>query len=87
MEPEFDVVVDMEGMESLDRVTFNPALAIEVRLESGLDCFRKAAGSEELAVMGFDDVGRGLDIATGSLLDCINAAMGNGSFTLPRYGE
>ncbi len=87
MEPEFDVVVDMEGMESLDRVTFNPALAIEVRLESGLDCFRKAAGSEELAVMGFDDAGRGLDIATGSLLDCINAAMGNGSFTLPRYGE
>jgi hypothetical protein len=84
VEPEFGVVVDMEGMESLDRVTFNPALAIEVRLESGLDCFRKAAGSEELAVIGFNGAVKGLEIATGSLFDCINAAMGNGSFTLPR---
>lgn len=77
----------MEVMESFDRVTFNPALAIEVRFESGLDCFRKAEGSEELAVIGFDGAGKGRDIGTGSLFDCINAAMGNGSFTLPRYGE
>jgi hypothetical protein len=68
----------MVGNDSFERVTFNPALAIEVRLESGLDCFRKATESE-----GFEGAGKGLETATGSLFDCINAAMGPGCFTLP----
>lgn len=59
------VVVD--GGWSLARETFKPALAIELRLDSGLaDCLRKAAESG------------GFEIATGSLLDCIKAAMDEG---------
>lgn len=55
------------GWWSLARETFRPALAIELRLDSGLaDCFRKATESG------------GFEIATGSLFDCIKAAMDEG---------
>lgn len=60
------VVVD-GGRSALARETFKPALAIELRLDSGLaDCFKKATESG------------GFEIAMGSLLDCIKAAMDEG---------
>jgi hypothetical protein len=69
------VVVICDSGWSLDRETFRPALAIEVRLDSGLDvCFRKAIDSGGLEI-GLDS---GFDKATGSLFDCINAAMDKG---------
>lgn len=57
---------------------------MEVRFESGLDCFKKVADPGELEAIGSDEAVKGVEMATGSLFDCINAAMGTGSFTLPR---
>jgi hypothetical protein len=71
----------MGGKESLDRETFKPALAMELRLESGFECFRKATDSGGVEIMELEDPGNGLEIDTGSLLDCINAAMDNRCFT------
>lgn len=73
------VVDDGWGSWSLDRETCKPALAIELRLDSGLaDCLRNATESGGLEMMVFEGPGRGLEIATGSLFDCIKAAMDNG---------
>jgi hypothetical protein len=73
-------VVVIGGSESPERETFSPALAIEDRLESGFDCFRKARGSDGADITGFDVPDNGFEIVTGSLFDCINAAMDNGCF-------
>ena len=72
------LTVDGWGKWSLDRETCRPALAMELKLDSGLeDCLRKATESEGLETV-LDAPERGLVIATGSLFDCINAAMDNG---------
>lgn len=70
-------VVAICGKGSLDRDTCSPALAIELKLDSGLDCFKNAMESGGLE-MAPD---REFEIVTGSLLDCINAAMDNGCFS------
>ena len=46
---------------------------MELRWDSGFDGLRKEMCSE--LVMGLDGLVIGLDTATGSVLDCINAAM------------
>lgn len=59
-----EAMVVVDDGRSLARETFKPALAMELRVESGLaDCFKKSGG---------------LEMAMGSLLDCINAAMDEG---------
>ena len=64
------------GNWSLDRETCRPALAIELGFDSGLeDCLRKATDSGGLEMMVLEGPERGLEMATGSLFDCINVAM------------
>lgn len=78
------LIFDDWGRLSLDRETCRPALAMELKLDSGLeDCLRKATESEGLEAAVLDAPERGLVIATGSLFDCINAAMDNGWFFPP----
>ena len=70
---------DGGGNGSLDRETCKPALAMELRFDSGLeDCLSKATESGGLEMMVLEGPERGLEIATGSLFDCINAAMDEG---------
>jgi hypothetical protein len=76
----------MGGNESLDRETSNPALAMEDRFESGFECLRKAIDSDGLEATGLDAPDRGFETATGSLLDCINAAMDGLGFTPAKKG-
>lgn len=81
-----DAIAVIDGSESLDRETFNPALAIEVRLESGFVCLRKEIDSGGLEMIDVEVPGRGLEMVTGSLFDCINAAMDRGCFTPAKSG-
>lgn len=71
------MLVDGWGSWSLDRETCRPALAMELKLDSGLEeeCLRKSGGLEATVFEGPES---GFEMATGSLLDCINAAMDNG---------
>jgi hypothetical protein len=50
---------------------------MEVKLESCFDGFRKSGGLEMSELGGPD---KGLEMATGSLVDCVNAAMDNRCF-------
>lgn len=80
IEPETELAVVIGGNNSLERETFNPALAIDVRLESGLGCLKKAIDSDEVDRIGADEPGSGAEMETGSLFDCINAAIDNNYF-------
>jgi len=53
---------------------------MEVKLESCFDGFRKAmdSGGLEMSELGVPD--KGLEMTTGSLVDCVNAAMDNRCF-------
>ena len=87
-----DAVVVIGGRESPERETFSPALAIDVRLESGFDCFKKTRGSDGAGIIEFDVPDNCLEMVTGSLFDCINAAMDKGCFAPAwkggrRYGK
>jgi hypothetical protein len=72
-------ILEVEEGWSLDRETCRPALAMELRFDSGLvDCLRNATESCGLEMTVLEGPDRGLEIATGSLFDCIKAAMDNG---------
>jgi hypothetical protein len=75
--PSVGAVLDIWGKDSLDLETCSPALAMEVKLESCFDGFRKSGGLEMSELGGPD---KGLEMATGSLVDCVNAAMDNRRF-------
>lgn len=78
--PSVAAVVVIWGKDSLDLETCSPALAMEVKLESCLDDFRNAmdSGGLEMSELGVPD--KELEMATGSLVDCVNAAMDNRCF-------
>lgn len=75
--PSVGAVVDIWGNDSLDLETFSPALAMDVKLESCFDDLRNAtdSGGLEMSELGVPD--KGFEMATGSLVDCVNAAMDN----------
>ena len=58
-----------------------PALAIELRLDSGLDCRRSAMDSGWLEMADVDGAASEFEIAADSLFDCIKAAMDGGRST------